>query len=725
MPIRQITAELKLKEGQVANTVKMLDEGNTVPFIARYRKELTGELDENMIREIQERLAYLRGLAARKEEVIRLIAEQEKLTPELEQSLRAAKVLQEVEDLYRPFRQKRRTRALVAKEKGLGPLADQLWAQEIQTGQPEDYALPFVNSELGVETAGDALSGAMDIIAELVSDDAVVRKLVREQTLAEGWIVSKGKSAAGPTPYDMYMDYREPLKKIPPHRILALNRGEKEEALTVKIDLGDEKPLTVIKSRVIQNRRSVFLPLLEAAVEDAYKRLIAPSIEREVRGLLTEKAEEQAIKVFSLNLRNLLLQPPVRGKTVLGLDPGFRTGCKFAVVDETGKVLEIGVIYPHAPQNRRAAALAKLKELVIRHQVEIIAIGNGTASRETETLAADLLKELPNELPAEVFYLIVSEAGASIYSASKVAQEEFPDFDLTERSAVSIARRLQDPLAELVKIEPKGIGVGQYQHDVNARRLEESLGAVVESAVNSVGVDLNTASASLLQYVAGLKPAVAKNVVSFRETLGKFRTRAQLKKVPRLGEATFVQCAGFLRLPDGDNPLENTPVHPESYQVAEAILEKIGFEPADLRTSKLAGIRERLRALDLPGLAAELQAGLPTLKDIIDALQKPGRDPRDELPKPLLLKEVTGIENLREGMVLQGTVRNVVDFGAFVDIGIKHDGLVHISELADRFIRHPSEAVAVGDIVHVRVISIDLARERVGLSMKTVPKEGK
>lgn len=714
MLIQQIAAELKLKEYQVKNTVQLLDEDNTVPFIARYRKELTGELDENVIREIQERLTYLRNLDSRKEEVIRLIAEQEKLTPELEEAILRAKILQEVEDLYRPYKQKRRTRASIAKEKGLGPLAELIMAQEAVDRKPEDYALPFVNPEAGVATAEEALAGAMDIIAEEISDHADFRKSIRGMTYEEGMLVTKGKESVEPTPYDMYFNYQEPVKKIPPHRILAINRGEKEEVLTVKIEAPAVKILAGLKARVVNNPRTIFLPLLQQAVEDGYKRLIAPSIEREVRNELTEKGEEQAIKVFSVNLKNLLLQPPVRGKLVLGIDPSYRTGCKLAVVDETGKALDIGVVYPHAPQKRWEEAKEKLKEFINRWQVEIVAIGNGTASRETESLVAELIKELPRE----VFYLIVSEAGASVYSASKVAQEEFPQYDLTQRSAVSIARRLQDPLAELVKIDPKSIGVGQYQHDVNPKRLEESLGAVVETAVNSVGVDLNTASASLLQYVAGLKPAVAKHVVNYREDKGKFKTRAQLKKVPRLGEATFVQCAGFLRLPDGENPLENTPVHPESYAIADAILARIGFCREDLRTERLTEIRRKLGQLDLAALAKELDAGLPTVKDIVEALQKPGRDPRDELPKPLLLKEVTGIENLKEGMVLQGTVRNVVDFGAFVDIGIKHDGLVHISQLTNRFVKHPAEVVAVGDIVQVKVISIDRARERVGLSMR-------
>ncbi|HWJ03583.1 MAG TPA: Tex family protein [Verrucomicrobiae bacterium] len=710
--IKEISKQLGIRESQVDSAVRLLDDGNTIPFIARYRKEATGELDENALRSIEEKLNYLRNLAQRKEEVIRLIDEQGKLTSELQTAIEQAKILQEVEDLYRPYKQKRRTRATMAKEKGLEPLALLILAQEAAKGDPIQYALEYVNSELGVEKPEDALAGAKDIIAEIISDDASVRREIREYFFRKAMLVVKGTKPGEVSAYEMYYDYSEPLGKVPPHRILAINRGEKEEFLTVKVEVPDEVTGFIFRHYV---KTGIFAPLVIEAAEDAYKRLIAPSIEREVRGELTAAAEEQAIKVFSANLRNLLLQPPVRGKNVLGLDPGYRTGCKLAVVDETGKMLKVGVIYPHPPQNKREEAKKVIVDIVKEYQIEIITIGNGTASRETEAVVAELIRD---SIPG-VQYLLVSEAGASVYSASKLAGEEFPELDLSMRSAVSIARRLQDPLAELVKIEPKAVGVGQYQHDVTPKRLEESLHGVVESCVNSVGVDLNTASPALLQYVAGLKPATAKNVVAFREKKGKFRLRSQLKEVPRLGEATFVQCAGFLRLPDGDNPLENTPVHPESYATAEAILTRIGCAKEDLGTSRDA-IKLALNRLDPEEVAKELGAGVPTVKDIIFALQRPGRDPRDELPKPLLHSEITTLESLKPGMVLQGTVRNVVDFGAFVDIGVKQDGMVHISQLSNRYIKHPMEAVAVGDIVKVKVINVDLTRQRIALSMKDI-----
>ncbi|HZW83578.1 MAG TPA: Tex family protein [Candidatus Deferrimicrobium sp.] len=711
MIIQQIAKQLNIKESQVKSAVQLLDEGNTIPFIARYRKEVTGELDENVLRAIEEKLNYLRNLAQRKEEVIRLIDEQGKLTPELQKGIEQAKILQEVEDLYRPYKQKRRTRATIAKEKGLEPLAHLILAQEVSKGAPTDFALQYVNLELGVENVEVALAGAQDIIAEIISDDAIVRKQIREFFFRKGQLVVKGTKAGAVSPYEMYYEYSEALGKIPPHRILAINRGEKEEFLSAKVEAPEEVIVYIARRYV---KEGIFAPLVKAAGEDGYKRLIAPSIEREVRAELTSVAEEQAIKVFSANLHNLLLQPPIRGKNVLALDPGYRTGCKLAVVDETGKLLEVGVIYPHPPQNKLEEAKAKITRLVEGYKTDIVAIGNGTASRETEAVIAELIK---HGLPVQ--YIMVSEAGASIYSASKLAAEEFPDLDLSLRSAVSIARRLQDPLAELVKIEPKGVGVGQYQHDITAKRLDESLKGVVEDCVNSVGVDLNTASPSLLQYVAGLKPAVAKNVVAYREKLGKFRRRSQLKEVPRLGEQSFVQAAGFLRLPDGDNPLENTPVHPESYTLAKEILGKIGFTTEDLR-SKGDQIRRALGALEPEEVAAELNAGVPTVRDIIFALQRPGRDLRDELPKPILHSEITTMESLRPGMVLQGTVRNVVDFGAFVDIGVKQDGLVHISQLSDKYIKHPMEAVAIGDIVKVKVLAVDLTHHRISLTMKEV-----
>lgn len=721
-----IAKELGISPRQVDSTVKLLDDGNTIPFIARYRKEATGELDENVIRAISERLNYLRNLETRKEEVIKIIAEQEKLTPELEAAVRAATKLQEVEDLYRPYRPKRRTRASVAREKGLEPLAEIMLAQAAPSVNIanaaafiEAAAAPFVNPEAGVASVEEALAGAKDIIAEIAADEAETRKTLRRLTFIKGHLVTAAKDTEKETApvYEMYYEYREPVNRIPPHRVLAINRGEREEVLTVKIEAPEEEMLLPICQKWVKKNNSPWSLYVEEAVRDAYKRLIEPAVERDIRNQLTEKSEEQAIKVFSANLRNLLLISPVRGKTVLGVDPGFRTGCKLAVVDETGRLLDVGVMYPHPPQNKRAEARKILNELLERHGAKLIAIGNGTACRETEDMVAELIKELPDR---EVFYTIVSEAGASVYSASKVAGEEFPQYDLSLRSAVSIARRLQDPLAELVKIEPKAIGVGQYQHDVNPKQLTESLHGVVESCVNTVGVDLNTASSSLLQYVAGLKPAVAKSIVTYREANGKFRLRAELKKVPRLGEQTFIQCAGFIRLPEGTNPLENTPVHPESYKLAESILKHIGYMLSDLNPAKLPEVRAKLGGLDIPELALRLEAGVPTVRDIVEALQKPGRDPREELPKPVFHREVTSLESLKPGMVLNGIVRNVVDFGAFVDIGVKHDGLVHISQLCDKFVKHPMEVVAVGDNVKVRVLSVDLQRERVSLSMKDV-----
>lgn len=705
-----IAEELRLRLNQVRGAVELLDAGNTIPFIARYRKEATGELDENALRSIAERLEYLRHLKQRQGEVLRLIEEQGKLTEELSRAIEAAKTLQEVEDLYRPYKQKRRTRATVAKEKGLDPLA--LWLMEQRPSvNPEEEALSFVNPELGVESGEAALNGAMDIIAEMMSDDATVRKRIRELTTRLGNIAAAGKKTDGRSPYEMYYEFREPIRRIPPHRVLALNRGEKEEFLGVKLTVPVQDMLNVLEKAYV--KKGPASEFVRRAAEDAYKRLIAPSIEREVRGELSERAEEQAIKVFAANLRQLLLQPPLRGKTVLGLDPGFRTGCKLAVVNETGKLLQVGVIYPHPPKNKRSEAKDILEKAVQEFQADIIAIGNGTASRETEEVVAELIRE--RGLPLE--YILVSEAGASVYSASKLAAEEFPEYDLSLRSAVSIARRLQDPLAELVKIEPKAVGVGQYQHDVQPKRLEESLHGVVESCVNTVGVDLNTASSSLLQYVAGLKPAVAKNVVAWREANGKFRNRTQLKKIPRLGEQTFIQCAGFIRLVDGENPLENTPVHPESYALAEKILQKAGFYVQDLKTCPY-DIRTALAALKAEPLAAELEAGVPTIRDILTALQRPGRDPREDLPRPLLRKDVTHLEDLEEGMILEGTVRNVVDFGAFVDIGVKNDGLVHISQMSQKFIKHPMEVLSVGDIVKVKVIGIDKERGRVSLAIQ-------
>ncbi|MDR3289647.1 MAG: RNA-binding transcriptional accessory protein [Peptococcaceae bacterium] len=714
MELPQVIAkELGLGHTQVRETIKLLDMGNTLPFIARYRKEATGELDENQLRKIMERLEYIRNLEQRKSEVTRLIEEQGKLTEEISGQIQAALILQEVEDIYRPYKQKRRTRATVAKERGLEPLASWILDPENQ-GDPYKEAENYVDPEMEVSTVEEAVAGALDIIAEIISDDARVRKLIREETTRRGVISAAGKKVETRSAYEMYYDYEEPVRSIPPHRILAVHRGEKEELLTVKIAAEEPVMLEIINRAYAQ--KGVGAALLKAAGADAYRRLIAPSIEREVRAELWDKAEQQAIKVFAVNLRQLLLQPPVRGKAILALDPGFRTGCKWAAVDDTGKLIQVGVIYPHPPQNRREEAKKILLEAINTHEIHLIAIGNGTASRETEEVAAELIQE--QGIQAE--YILVSEAGASVYSASKLAGEEFPEFDLSLRSAISIARRLQDPLAELVKIEPKAVGVGQYQHDVRPKRLEESLNGVVESCVNAVGVDVNTASVSLLQYVAGLKPSIAKNIVGWREKNGKFRCREELKKIPRLGEQTYIQCAGFIRLAAGENPLENTPVHPESYELARQILAKAGYEAADLPT-RSEEIRGVLAELDPEALAVELKAGLPTIRDIIAALQRPGRDLREDLPRPLLRRDVTHLEDLREGMLLEGTVRNVVDFGAFVDIGVKQDGLIHISQLAQKYIRHPMEVVSVGDILKVRVLGIDAERNRVSLSLRDIP----
>ncbi|MFY0545935.1 Tex family protein [Brevibacillus sp. H7] len=705
-----IAREIDVKPHQVQQTITLLDEGNTVPFIARYRKEMTGQLDETQIRSIEERVRYLRNLAVRKEEVLRLIDEQGKLTDELKAAIERAVKLQEVEDLYRPYRQKRRTRATMAKEKGLEPLAVYLLDLPVK-GDPHEAAAAYVDAEKGVGTVEEALQGAMDIIAEQVSDDADIRKWIRERTFQKGMLVTEQKEAEADEKnvYQMYYQYSEPLKRVVPHRVLAINRGEKEGILKVTIEAPIEEIRTFLQKRII-TRETVARAVLEAALEDSYKRLIAPSIEREVRSELTEAAEERAIHIFAENLRNLLLQPPVKGKVVLGVDPAYRTGCKLAVVDETGKLLQVAVVYPTPPANKVKEAAATVKELIAKYDVNIVAIGNGTASRETEQFIADVLKEVKKE----VFYIIVNEAGASVYSASALAKEEFPELDVAERSAVSIARRLQDPLAELVKIDPKSVGVGQYQHDVSQSRLAESLQFVVQSVVNHVGVDVNTASPSLLQYVSGISKQVAGNIVKMRDEIGKFVDRSQLKKVPRLGAKTYEQCIGFLRVMDGANPLDKTPIHPESYHATHKLLEMIGVEPAEIGSETC---RERLQRLDVPATARQLEIGEPTLVDIMESLLRPGRDPRDELPKPLLHKDVLQLSDLSKGMKLQGTVRNVVDFGAFVDIGLKNDGLVHISQLRKGFVKHPLDVVTVGDIVDVWVLEIDEKRQRVGLTM--------
>jgi protein Tex len=715
--LAQLARELQLKPAQIDSCVALLDEGNTVPFISRYRKEATGEMDENQIRTLQERLTYLRNLESEKEKVLRVIAEQGKLTPELEQAIRRAEKLQEVEDLYRPYRPKRRTRAMIARERGLEPLALQILAQAETSGSPLTFAQAYVDAEKGVESVEEALAGARDIIAEQISDDATIRKVTRELTATQGVIESVASEKGNPEKaqeFEMYAEFKEPLRTLPPHRILALNRGERLECLKVVLTAPVEEIIARIERRTVTNPKSIWADQVREAIADTYKRLLAPSIETEVRGALSEKAEERAISLFAVNLRNLLLQPPIKGLTVMGVDPGFRTGCKLAVVDDTGKVLETGVSYLTLGDKQRVQGEEALIKLVDKYKVDLMAIGNGTASRETEQVVAGIIPRCLHQTA----YVIVSEAGASVYSASKLANEEFPDFDVTQRSAVSIARRAQDPLAELVKIDPKSIGVGQYQHDVDQKKLTEQLGAVVESVVNAVGVDLNTASPALLQYVAGIKAAVARAVVEYREANGKFRSRKELMKVKGLGAKAFEQCAGFMRVSEGAEPLDGTAVHPESYAVAERILQAVGATREQLIGQGAAGLRDALKQLSPEKVAAELGAGVPTVRDIIEAMGKPGRDPRDELPKPIFHTEVLKMEDLQVGMELTGTVRNVVDFGAFVDIGVHEDGLVHVSHLSHKYVKHPSEVVAVGDVVKVQVLEVDLKRQRIGLTMK-------
>lgn len=695
--------EFNLKQSQVENTVKLIDEGNTIPFIARYRKEMTGSLDDQLLRELFDRLTYLRNLDEKREQVRNLIAEQEQLTDEISKALDEAVTITEIDDIYRPFRPKRRTRATVAKEKGLEPFAATIMLQSIKKDINIE-AEKYIDTEKEVNTAEDAIAGAMDIIAEIISDDADNRALIRKITFNQGIVAVKAGDSDAESVYEMYYDYSEPVKRIAQHRILAINRGEKEKVLNVKIEAPVEEIYKKLESKIISGNKYTD-EILKVTIDDSYKRLIAPSIEREIRNELTEKAETGAIKVFGENLKQLILQPPIKDKVVLALDPGFRTGCKVAVVDGIGKVLDVGVIYPVPPHNKITEAERIIVSLVKKHNVDIIAIGNGTASRETEMFTVNLIKK--NNLSVQ--YIIVNEAGASVYSASKLGAEEFPDFDVALRSAVSLARRLQDPLAELVKIDPKSIGVGQYQHDMNQKRLSEVLGGVVESCVNSVGVDLNTASPSLLSYVSGISSAIAKNIVSYRNEEGKFKTRKELLKVSKLGPKAYEQCAGFLRITDGKEPLDNTGVHPESYDIARKYLEKIGGTIGNIKNTD-SKITEKL--------AAELEVGLPTLIDIVKELQKPGRDPRDEMPKPILKSDVLSMEDLKEGMVLKGTVRNVIDFGVFVDIGVHQDGLVHISQICDRYIKHPLEAVSVGDIVDVKILSVDIKKHRISLTMK-------
>ncbi|APF17362.1 Tex-like protein [Caldithrix abyssi DSM 13497] len=712
--IQLVAEELNLKALQVKNTIELLDTGNTVPFIARYRKEVTGSLDENQIRAIQDRMQYLRALEARKETILKSIEEQGKLTPELKEKILKATKLQEVEDLYLPYKPKKRTRATVAREKGLEPLAEIILKQEVTEGSAEEIAVKFVNEEKEVRTVQEALQGAMDIVAEVISDDAEVRKQIREATFKTGLLESAVKNAEERTPYEMYYDYSEPVNSIPPHRILAINRGETEGVLKVSVEVDSQKMIGLIEALYVKNERSIFIDYLRQAIADSFTRLIFPSIQREVRSALTEKADEHAIAVFAENLRNLLLQPPVRGKMIMGIDPGFRTGCKVAVIDQTGKYLEGATIYPHPPQERYLEAKSIVRALVNKYQVDIIAIGNGTASRETEMMVAELIREMKDERKVE--YIIVNEAGASVYSASKVAQQEFPDLEAAMRGNISIARRLLDPLAELVKIDPKHIGVGLYQHDVNQKRLAEALQQVVESAVNMVGVNVNTASASLLKYVSGLTSRTANSIVKYRDEHGPFRNREEIKKVDGIGEVAYQQAAGFLRIPDGDNPLDNTSIHPESYEATRKLLEK--FKVDDIHQGgKLLRLKIKQEKVDIPALLEELGIGEPTFNDILDNLEKPGLDPRDELPKPIFKSDVLKMEDLREGMILKGTVRNVVDFGAFVDIGVKQDGLVHVSRMAKKFVKNPYELLSVGDVIEVKVVSIDLERGRIGLSM--------
>ncbi|WP_430202129.1 Tex family protein [Paenibacillus illinoisensis] len=708
--IKQVAKELSLALKQVRTTSELLEEGNTIPFIARYRKEMTGELDENQLRLIEERLVYLRNLEDRKVEVIRIIEEQGKLTGELKKSITQAVKLQEVEDLYRPYRQKRKTRASVAKEKGLEPLAVWIWSQPKQ-GDVLEEAARYINAELGVDDAEAALQGAKDILAENIADDAAIRAWIRRYTLDHGMLTSEAKDAEQESVYENYYDYRELAKKMPPHRILAINRGERENILKVGLEVPPEPAHRHMEGQVIKGASAV-QDVLRAVIEDAYKRLIAPSIEREVRAELTEKGESQAISVFSANLRNLLLQPPIHGKRVLGVDPAYRTGCKLAVVDDTGKLLEVAVTYPTPPHNKKREAAEVFHRMIKQYDIGLIVIGNGTASRETEQFVAEIIQENGDE---SLVYLIVNEAGASVYSASKLAQEEFPDLDVAERSAASIARRVQDPLAELVKIDPKAIGVGQYQHDVSQKILEESLKAVVESAVNHVGVDVNTASPSLLSYVAGVNATIAKNIVKYREENGRFTNRRQLQKVPRLGAKTYEQCVGFMRISEGENPLDRTPIHPESYKVVDQLFKELEVELDKLGSKELSVL---LSEQQPEQLAVKLDVGVPTLRDILDSLQRPGRDPREEMPLPIFRTDVLKIEDLVEGMELQGTVRNVIDFGAFVDIGIKSDGLVHISQLSNGYVKHPMDVVSVGDNVTVWVMNVDTKKGRVGLTMK-------
>ena len=711
--IKKLAEELNIGRHQAEAAVKLIDEGNTIPFIARYRKEVTGSLNDEVLRNLDERLRYLRNLEERKAQVIASISEQEKLTPELELKIKEAQTLVAVEDLYRPYKPKRRTRAMIAKEKGLEPLADTISLQ--MTKEPlELVAAAYISEDKGVLSAADAIQGAKDILAERISDNAEYRTYIRNATMNKGVIQSAAKDEKAQSVYEMYYNYEEPVKKCAGHRILALNRGENEKILTVKIAAPEDQILMYLEKQTIVRDNPYTTPLLKEVASDSYARLIGPSIEREIRSELTERAEEGAIKVFGKNLEQLLMQPPIVGRVVLGWDPAFRTGCKLAVVDSTGKVLDTVVIYPTAPQNKVAEAKKILKDFIRKYNISLISVGNGTASRESEQIIVDLLKEIKEQ----VQYVIVNEAGASVYSASKLATEEFPAFDVGQRSAVSIASRLQDPLSELVKIDPNSIGVGQYQHDMNQKHLGETLEGVVEDCVNKVGVDLNTASASLLEYVSGINKTLAKNIVAYREENGAFKNRKQLLKVAKLGPKAFEQCAGFMRIAGGENPLDGTSVHPESYEVAKKLLETLGYDLAELNQGGLKGISRKIT--DYRKMAERLEVGEITLRDIAGELEKPARDPRDEMPRPILRSDILEMKDLKPGMVLKGTVRNVIDFGAFVDIGVHQDGLVHISQMTDKYIKHPLEAVSVGDIVDVKIISVDLAKKRIALTMKGI-----
>ena len=712
---QRLTEELGVKRWQIDAAVKLIDEGNTIPFISRYRKEVTGSLNDEQLRKLHERLVYLRNLEEKKEQVIASIEEQGKMTEELKRQILAAETQVAVDDLYRPYRPKRRTRATIAKEKGLEPLAALITLQK--TREPlENAAKDYISEEKGVETAEDAIAGAKDIIAEAISDNADYRSWIRRTTMKKGKVTSTAKDPEAESVYEMYYEFEEPAAKLAGHRILALNRGEKEKFLTVKVEAPEDDILAYLERKVIRSDNPYTTPVLKETVEDSYHRLIAPAIEREIRNELTEKAEDGAIEVFGKNLHQLLMQPPITGHVVLGWDPAFRTGCKLAVVDPTGKVIGTTVIYPTAPTTPQKIKASKdlLKKIIPKYNITLISLGNGTASRESEQFIVGLLKEIPEK----VQYVIVNEAGASVYSASKLASEEFPKFDVGQRSAASIARRLQDPLAELVKIDPKSIGVGQYQHDMNQKKLGESLNGVVEDCVNEVGVDLNTASAPLLSYISGISSTIAKNIVAYREENGRFADRRELLKVPKLGPKAFEQCAGFMRIQGGDNPLDSTGVHPESYEAAQKLLKKQGFTPEDVAEHRLPGLSLTIK--DYKKMAEELGIGEITLRDIVKELEKPARDPRDEMPKPILRTDVLDMKDLKEGMVLKGTVRNVIDFGAFVDIGVHQDGLVHISQITDKYIKHPLEAVSVGDIVDVKVMSVDLKKKRIQLTMREV-----